>query len=100
MLQIQSVLALLTKDSTALREFMGNRVAEILHSTTFNQWYHVASKDNIADLGTRGSATINDVAEESDWQRGPNWMYLPVPEWPLSQEVKREDIPEDELIRS
>ena len=47
------LLATLSKDSVALGEFMGNRVAEILDTTTVKQWYHVASKDNIADLATR-----------------------------------------------
>ena len=53
-------LATLKKDSSALREFMGNRVAEILDTTEVKQWYHVKSEDNIADLGTRSNITVTD----------------------------------------
>ncbi|XP_063727478.1 uncharacterized protein LOC134855029 [Symsagittifera roscoffensis] len=34
--------------------FVANRVAEILESTSIDQWFHVLSGDNPADTGTRG----------------------------------------------
>ena len=64
-------LATLAKDSTALKEYMGNRVAEITSHTKTSQWYHVKSSDNIADLGTRDRATIEDIEGNSAWQLGP-----------------------------
>ena len=54
----ECVLAILQNNTSALKEFMGNRAAECLNSTTIEQWFHMRSKDNIADLGTRGNATI------------------------------------------
>ena len=61
-------LATLSKESTALKEYMGNRVSEIMASTSIYQWYHVRSAENIADLGTRKGASITDIDENSSWQ--------------------------------
>ena len=41
-LDSQCTLATLHKDSLALREYMGNRVSEVLDSTDPDQWYHVS----------------------------------------------------------
>ena len=92
-------LATLSKESSALGEFSGNRVAEILDSTEISQWYHIKSKDNIADLGTRGNATVADVDERSAWQIGPSWMYLPVEDWPVTQDVGRNPVPEEFVVK-
>ena len=53
---------------------MGNRVTEILDTTTVEQWYHVKSKENISDCGTRNKASSQNIAKESEWQNGNPWM--------------------------
>ena len=53
-LDSQCTLATLHKDSMALREFMGNRVPEILDIAPLEKIYHVPSKKNIADLEIHG----------------------------------------------
>ena len=78
---------------------MGNRVSETLRSTEVEEWYHIESKKNISDLGTRTNAGVSDVAEESDWQRGPPWMRLPVEEWPVSQDITGVAIPTEVLLK-
>ena len=50
---------------------MGNRVAEILDTTNIEQWYHVKSKDNISDIGTRNNAPVVDICEHSEWHNAP-----------------------------
>ena len=95
----ECLLATLRKETCALREFMGNRIAEILSSTKVQQWFHTRSKLNIADLGTRCNATLKDIDENSEWQNGSEWMYLPPEEWPLSQETAAE-VPEEELLNN
>ena len=72
----ECTLATLNKDSTALKEFMGNRVAEIISLSNISQWYHVRSSHNIADLATRKGATVDDISEDSVWQNGPSWLKL------------------------
>ena len=94
------LLATLSKDTGALGEFSGNLVTEILLTTTTEQWFHIKSKDNIADLGTRENASATDIDEKSQWQRGPSWMYLPIGEWPIDQDVKRSTIPDEFVVRS
>ncbi|KAH8347595.1 hypothetical protein KR059_011158, partial [Drosophila kikkawai] len=43
----------------------------------------VRSKDNPADLGTRGSP-INELKESTLWWNGPQWLSLPKEKWPIS----------------
>ena len=93
-------LATLRNDTSALRQFMGNRVTEALETTTVDQWYHVKSDDNIADLGTRMDATVNDISEESEWQNGSRWMSLPVSEWPVTQDIGKAKTPKEEMLSS
>ena len=52
--------------------FVANRVAEVLDSSTVDQWRHIAGDDNPADLGTRG-LSINELMQ-SDWINGPDWL--------------------------
>ena len=96
----ECLLATLRKDTDALREFMGNRVAEILDSTDVKQWYHVKSKQNISDLGTRNNSCADDISPESEWQNGKSWMYLPVEQWPITQDTSHEKAPEEEVLRN
>ena len=97
-LDSKCTLATLHKDTLALKEFMGNRVSEILSTTTVDQWYHVDTKLNIADLGTRTTARVEDVSEGSEWQRGKHWMCLPRSEWPTSQDITGATVPTEELV--
>ena len=59
--------------------FVANRVAEILESTTIDQWFHVPTADNPADVGTRGIAA--DALAESSWVKGPG--FLRTSDWPF-----------------
>ena len=58
-------LALLKKNTVALKEFMGNKVTEALEVATPDQFFHVKSADNIADLGTRVDAVPADIDKGS-----------------------------------
>ena len=53
-------------------DFVANRVAEILDSSTVDHWRHIAGADNPDDLGTRG-LSINELMQ-SDWINGPDWL--------------------------
>lgn len=52
--------------------FVANRVAEILESTSVDQWRHVPGEQNPADYGTRG-LTVS-LLKESTWLTGPAWL--------------------------
>ena len=81
----ECTLSTLRKD--VLPEFQANRVTECLDSSEISEWNHTKSKNNIADLGTRDNATVESVSEESEWQRGKDWMRLPVDQWPITQDI-------------
>ena len=95
----QCTIATIAKESTALKEFMGNRVSEITATAPPSKWFHVKSADNISDLGTRDDATVEDIESGSDWQEGPSWLRMDREQWPVTQDIGPEHIPEEELIK-
>ena len=52
--------------------FVANRVAEILETTTIDQWFHVPTANNPADAGTRGIAAAD--LPSCCWVKGPNFL--------------------------
>ena len=64
----------LNNQELALKQWIRNRVVEILRFTNANQWKYVKTTDMPADLGTRKGATVQDVSMESVWQNGFEWM--------------------------
>ena len=67
----------------ALKMWVRNRVIEVLRLTDILNWHYVRRKDNIADLGTRKGAQIEDVGPESDWINGQEWMRDSPENFPL-----------------
>ena len=75
-------------DQRPLCTAVRNCVIEIRRFCNPQDWRHIESQLNIADLGTR-PATIDQIGEGSEWQQGKHWMTLNVKEMPLKtmQEV-------------
>ena len=67
----------------ALKMWVRSRVVEILRLAEISVWYYVRRKDNIADLGTRKGAQIEDVGPESAWINGFAWMKDDEENFPL-----------------
>ena len=61
--------------------FLANRVAEILETTTIDQWFHVPTANNNA-VGTRGLAATD--LPSCCWVKGPT--FLRTSDWPFEQE--------------
>ena len=70
------------QDERPMQIAIRNSVIEIRRFTLPEQWYHVETHNNIADLGTRPAA-INEIDETSSWQNGKNWMSLPREQFPI-----------------
>ena len=96
----QCTLASLHKDSTALKEVIGNCVSEINSKSKVEDWYYAKSADNISDIGTRPGSTVEDIDRNSEWQRGPAWLAKDKSEWPLTQEIDANSIPPEQLLKS
>ena len=69
---------------------MANRVGEIQASTNPEQWRYVATKQNPADLLTRG-LIVSTLSEQERWWKGPSFLKQDSSEWPpIRIEHKRE----------
>ncbi|GFS54630.1 uncharacterized protein TNCV_2749241 [Trichonephila clavipes] len=63
------VLAGIQKEPNLLKTFVANRVATIQHLTNAEQWHHVSSEQNLADLVSRGldpSSLLNNFCGGMD----------------------------------
>ncbi|XP_062713178.1 uncharacterized protein LOC134290149 [Aedes albopictus] len=75
------VLDWLAATPSSWKTFVANRVAEIQELTTHAVWSHVPSKNNPADLISRGM-TLDELTAHSLWWHGPAWLEaLDIP-WP------------------
>lgn len=75
-----NVLWWLKNRSQGLKAFVGNRVARIQQKTSPEQWKYVQSKENPADLPTRG-LTAADLELSEFWCNGPAFLYEEKDEW-------------------
>ena len=66
-----------TSQTKRQKPWVRNRVIEINRFSVPDDWYHVPSQMNPADIGTRKGATIEDVNQASEWINGKPWMKLP-----------------------
>ncbi|GFT09911.1 integrase catalytic domain-containing protein [Nephila pilipes] len=61
--------------------FVANRTSEILDIVPYEQWSHVPSKDNPADLASRG-VNPEDLANSTLWWHGPSFLCMNKDHWP------------------
>jgi len=76
------VLYWIHQDERPLQVGVRNAVIQIRRFSEPNQWFHIKTEDNIADLGTR-PASVNEIDEGSEWQTGKKWMRGPEKEMPV-----------------
>lgn len=81
----QIVHAMVRKESYGFNTFAATRVEEIQSGTNAEDWYWIASQQNIADWLTRGKRP-EEIDGNSPWQKGSDFLRLPEAEWPLSRE--------------
>ncbi|XP_044314311.1 uncharacterized protein LOC123037477 [Drosophila rhopaloa] len=83
------------------KQFVGNRVAEILESSKVSQWRWVPTADNAADDATR-SQNKADLGPELRWLRGPAFLRQPESGWPAPEEGTKRvpDAPDEEEMPS
>lgn len=75
------VLNWLEKDIDKVEVFVKNRVSKILEETVVSQWNHVNTKQNPADIITRGSKPQTLLTSQF-WFEGPMWLKLDHINWP------------------
>lgn len=67
------VLGWLRMSPNKLKTFVQNRTAEILELTQDVQWRHVRTKENPADLASRGS-NLDELASSTLWWEAPDFL--------------------------
>lgn len=97
------VLAWLESEPGKWNIFVAHRVAEIQENKFINKWSYIATKDNPADIISRG-CDIRVLTKLSLWWKGPPWLILEDDEWPNldnadSTEVYPIAIPEMRNVR-
>lgn len=62
-------------------KFVRNRVAEIINTIPNAKWNYVCSKENPADVASRG-ISAHKLITHSLWWNGPTWLQLSSESWP------------------
>lgn len=94
------VLALLKKPAWLWKTFVANRVFKISEVVSVDNWCHVESKYNPADIASRG-AYPNELVTNKLWWFGPSWLQLHSSLWPITITVRiGENIMEMKNIQS
>lgn len=76
------VLGQILKDTLHIGTYVANRISEIRETTSKEEWHWIPTSVNIADLTTRPDPYVN-INPESNWQKGPDFLELPVIQWPM-----------------
>ncbi|XP_070532963.1 uncharacterized protein [Ptychodera flava] len=84
--------------SRKFKPFVANRVGEIQTSTNPEQWRYVPTKENPADLVTRGVTAV-DLADEDLWWNGPEFLAKSTSDWPQNPITKGNEFIDIEMKR-
>ncbi|GFT91531.1 uncharacterized protein NPIL_440661, partial [Nephila pilipes] len=60
--------------------FAANRISEIRKLTTSEDWLHISSDQNPADILSRGCGSKQ--LQKGNWWQGPAWLQNPKEQWP------------------
>ena len=66
------------------KQFVRQRVNEILKLTRKEDWAHCPGSENPADVGSRGELASTLKGNEL-WWKGPQWLSGPVEGWPTTE---------------
>ena len=78
---------------------MANRVDVIRSVTVPEQWHYVSTKDNPADLVSRGVQKTRNLTE-SIWFHGPSSSWQPESDWPHDGTDLKMDMYDPQVKRS
>lgn len=92
------VLGWLTAPSNRLKSFVRNRINEIHESTNGHSWSYVPSKENPADLVSRG-ARADVLSASSLWWIGPSFLHSTHTQFPVNPNAQTlKNLPEMSFV--
>ena len=71
----------LNKPANILKTFVAHRVGEIQNNSKIENWRHVPTDINPADIPTR-APSIQDLAANQRWWKGPEFLTKEEKDWP------------------
>ena len=80
----KAVLGYIKNQSKRFKIFVANRVEMIVENSQVGQWFYVNTKENPADLSSRGINTTNGKAIEI-WFNNPSFLWQPERTWKVKQ---------------
>jgi hypothetical protein len=89
----QTVLAWIGSDHRRYKQFVANRISEILDTTQIKDWKWIPSRKNVADEATKRPKII-DVGPGGRWFAGPEFLKLHEADWPQLEEENKECVEE------
>ncbi|XP_075156162.1 uncharacterized protein LOC142229484 [Haematobia irritans] len=92
------VLAWLRKPACHWKTFVANRVSLIYNKVGVDNWFHIDTRSNPADLASRG-VYPKDLVNNSLWWSGPHWLVEPPNCWPLCNDFPSETDLEQKVVR-
>ena len=76
-----NVLCWIKTTTRQLDRFVANRVQQILNQTLVENWHWVSTKENPADIASRGEH-VAVLAESTLWWKGPDFISQSPKKWP------------------
>ena len=81
-----TVLLMINNTATRFKILVANRLNTIHLLTSPEQWHHVGTKENPADIGSRGLAP-DELPLARAWFRGPEFLHKTGIAWPTSAPI-------------
>jgi len=78
-----SVLCYIRSTARRYRTFVANRIAIIQSASSPQQWRHVGTAENPADIGSRGLMP-DQLSRSEIWLNGPAFLWLEENKWPAN----------------
>lgn len=91
------VLGYIKNVSRRFKTFVGNRLSIIHDATSPDQWRHIESNSNPADIASRG-IDASDNESLSVWLNGPDFIWHDSVHWP-QQQLPHEVVEDDVEVR-
>ena len=87
-----NVLYWIKSPSRKFKVDVGNRISEIQEETLAAKWHHVSTKENPADIPSRGAGAMQ-LATDRKWWNGPDFITASEDSWPRRQIIPPAELP-------
>ena len=72
----------LLKGFGAYKQWVGSRLKEVTEKTALQNWYHVETQLNSADIASRGTPSVSELIQDKLWWHGPDYLRFEPKDWP------------------